>query len=537
VAAPWPVKAVVDYVTGAPVDPAFTVGGAEHVVPVAIVAGVILVLAACLLDYLAEVLASSVAASVGVGLRVAVFSKLFRLPVEWTRRQRNGDLVMRLTTDIAQIQSSSVDRWRLSIPSAAALAGMVTMMALLDPILAAVTAVAAPVMVVAFHLRRRQVAEAQRASRRSAGTLAAHVGELARSVATVQAFGREHDECLALDRSGRAAALASLRAVRASARVAPLADIAIALDLAVVLAVGAGQVRSHQLTVGGLVLFLTYLGALQGPVNAVSRLSRSLGSSDASRERVKELLAAGELPDDPDGPDPGPDPPLIAVNRVTYSYGERHALKDLTACFPAGRITTVTGHNGAGKSTLLHLLARLDDPASGQVSFDGVDARACSLASLRRRVALVPQEMWLIEGTVVENIAYGTPGASRERVIAAGRLALVDEFVARLPRGWDTPLGEGGAGLSGGERRRVALARAVLRDCPVLLLDEPTTGLDPAAEEVLVDAIGRVAVGRTTVIVTHRDRVAALGDHRVCMSRGSLVDAPAVPSPELEVVG
>jgi ATP-binding cassette subfamily B protein len=286
-------------------------------------------------------------------------------------------------------------------------------------------------------------------------------------------------------------------------------------------------------------LFLTYLGALQGPVNAVSRLSRSLGSSDASRERVKELLAAGELPDDPDAPDPGPDPPFIAVNRVNYSYGERHALKDLTACFPAGRITTVTGHNGAGKSTLLHLLARLDDPAGGQVSFDGVDARAYSLASLRRRVALVPQEVWLIDGTVAENIAYGTPGASRDRVIAAGRLALVDEFVARLPRGWDTPLGEGGAGLSGGERRRVALARAVLRDCPVLLLDEPTTGLDPAAEEVLVDAIGRVAVGRTTVIVTHRDRVAALGDHRVCMSRGSLIDAPAAlaPAPELEVVG
>ncbi|MBO0727959.1 MAG: ABC transporter ATP-binding protein, partial [Acidimicrobiaceae bacterium] len=455
-AAPWPVKAVVDHVTSGRVSAPFGFAGRQHVVTVAVAAGVALVGVLCVLDYLSAVLGEAIGASVGVRIRQAVLAKLVRLPAGVAFQHRNGDLVTRLTTDVSRVQEAMLERWRVVVPNAVALAGMVTLMAVLSPLLAAVTAALAPLVGAAFWLRRRRVSEVQRVARGQSGALAAQLGEVARSLRAVQVFGRHDDETRRLEQTGRAAAVASVEAVAASARLAPIADVLIALNLAAVLALGAAQVRAHHLSIGGLVVFLTYLGALHQPVHAFSRLGRTLGAGIASRERLDAILSAPVLPQRPDPARLGPAAPVVAAHHVSYSYPDgRPALRDVSLCLPAGQITVISGENGAGKSTLLSLLVRLDDPVSGVITFDGVDARDYEIDSLRNRIALVPQEVWLTDGTLKDNVIYGAPCATEEALQAAAHVARVDEFAADLPLGWATPLGEGGAALSGGQRRRV----------------------------------------------------------------------------------
>jgi ABC-type multidrug transport system fused ATPase/permease subunit len=529
-AAPWPVKAVVDYVTAGRVSVPFGFAGPRHVVLVAVAAGVALVGVLCTLDYLSAVLGETIRASASVRIRQSLFAKLVRLPAAGALQHRNGDLVTRLTTDVSRVQEATLERWRVVVPNAVAVTGMVILMAVLSPALAAVTAVMAPLVGLAFWLRRRQVSQVQRVARGRSGDLAAQLAETARSLPAAQVYGRGEDESRRLDAAGRAAAVASVQAVAASARLAPVADVLIALNLAVVLALGATEVRAHHLTVGGLVIFLTYMGAMHQPVHAFSRLGRTLGAGLASRERLDTILSAPELPQRPDPLPLGPGAPVVAAHQVSYAYPDgRPALRDVSLCLPAGQITVISGENGAGKSTLLSLLVRLDDPAGGAITFNGVDARDYDIDSLRNRIGLVPQEVWLTEGTLRENITYGAPLATEEAVQSAARLARVDEFADRLPLGCATPLGEGGAALSGGQRRRVALARALLRDCPLLLLDEPTAGLDADAERLIIETIQAAAVGRTTVIVTHDPGLAALGAHRVTLHDGSASERPDRP--------
>jgi ATP-binding cassette subfamily B protein len=538
-AAPWPVKAVIDQVTSsAATSGVFRIAGPNHVVAVAVIAGVALVSAMCLLDYISAVLGETIGASVGIRLRQAVLTRMIRLPIRAVRLQRNGDMVTRLTTDVSRVQQATLERWRVVVPNALAMAGMVALMAVLSPTLAATTAVLAPLTGLAFWIRRRRVSEAQRAARAVSGDLAAQIGELARSIPVVQAFGREESAQARLDATGQAAAWASIRAVVASARLAPFADLIVALNLGVVLAIGAHKVRTHHLTVGGLVVFLTYLGAVHQPVKALSQLSRTLGAGVASRERLEAILHEPELRHASGAATVGSAPPVLCAHHVDYSYGDgRTALRDVSFCMPAGRITTIVGRNGAGKTTLLHLLMRLDDPDDGVISFNGVDLREYDLASLRSGIALVPQDVWLTDGTLYENVVFGNPLATAADVQRAGRLALVDEVADRLPQGWQTPLGEGGAALSGGERRRVAIARAVLRDCPLLLVDEPTAGLDPEAERYVIDAIRTAAPGRTTVVVTHNPELAAIGAETIRLEQGRIGHARPDPTASLQPVG
>jgi ATP-binding cassette, subfamily B, bacterial len=203
------------------------------------------------------------------------------------------------------------------------------------------------------------------------------------------------------------------------------------------------------------------------------------------------------------------------MTAVSFSCGDRPVLHGFGLTVAAGETVCLFGPSGAGKSTILHLLLRLYDPDAGQVLVDGVDARRIATADLRRQLAFVPQDPWLLDGTIAENIAFGRPEATRAEVLAAGRAAWVDEFAPSFPDGYDTPLGESGAMLSGGQRRRVALARAVVSPAPVVLLDEPTTSLDAASARQVIAAIRTATRDRTVVLVTHDPVLAAVADRTV----------------------
>jgi ATP-binding cassette subfamily B protein len=270
-------------------------------------------------------------------------------------------------------------------------------------------------------------------------------------------------------------------------------------------------------------VFLAYLSSLTAPVRSLARLSGTIARGGVSRDRIAELLRLPPLrAATVSAPDTRAAPrtvrrvcgPAVSVDRVSYAHRPGHpVLRSASLRVPAGALVCVTGPSGGGKSTLLSLLVRLADPDSGSITIDGRDIAGIPLRRLRELISLVPQDPWLHSGTIAENIGYGRPGATQAQIAAAAQSAGVAEFAERLPDGYQTPVGAHGHRLSGGQQRRVAVARALLRDTPVLLLDEPTTGLDAPAESRLITDLLEVTRGKTVILVTHQPAIVARAEH------------------------
>jgi ATP-binding cassette subfamily B protein/subfamily B ATP-binding cassette protein MsbA len=299
---------------------------------------------------------------------------------------------------------------------------------------------------------------------------------------------------------------------------------------------GARLVLEGRMTVGTILVFLSYLGALYEPLNAVTFTTSTWQSASAGAERVLEVLdTPREIADAPTAKEvrlAG----HVRFDGVVFGYDPGvPVLREVSLEARPGEAVAIVGTTGSGKTTLMNLLLRFHDPWSGAVSIDGLDIRGIALSSLRRQVAIVLQEPFLFPITVAENIAYGKPGAGREEIVAAAVAARADEFIRRLPEGYDTVLGERGATLSGGERQRLSLARAFLKDAPILILDEPTSALDAGTESLVLEALGRLTAGRTTFLIAHRlstvrsahrilvlqgGRIAEAGTHEQLLARG-----------------
>jgi ATP-binding cassette subfamily B protein len=347
-----------------------------------------------------------------------------------------------------------------------------------------------------------------------------------RNVRAVQAFAREDEENRRFRTDIAAATRAAVTALAVQARYSPFADVILALGAGLILVLGVAQVRAGELTVGVLLVVLTYVSSLYDPIRSLTRLSSVLARAAASGERLQEILSAEEIVTDAPSAVPAPEGACsLSLHRVTFGYhSEVPVLRELSLEIAAGATLCIVGPTGAGKSTLLSLLLRLYDPVEGTVRMAGRDLREFTLRSLRGRVAVVPQDAWILDGTIADNIRFGHSLANDEEVRAAGRTALVHEFASRFPDGYDTVVGESGCRLSGGQRRRIALARALLRDARVLLLDEPTSGLDAESEATIMRSLRRVAAGRTVVIVSHRLGLAAVADRVVVMQEGRVVE-------------
>jgi ABC-type multidrug transport system fused ATPase/permease subunit len=300
----------------------------------------------------------------------------------------------------------------------------------------------------------------------------------------------------------------------------------LALGSGFILFLGIMRVTGGYMTLGTLLVVLTYLSSFYHPIRSLTRLSSVFARGAASRERLMEIFADdGLVPEDPNAIPAPRDSCALVLHDVTFGYQrERPVLKNVTLEINAGETVCIVGATGAGKSTLLSLLLRFHDPDEGAITMDGIDFKRFALRSLRDRLALVPQDTWILDGTIAENIRFGRPQATDDEIRLAGQMALVEEFVERLPEGYDTLVGEGGARLSGGQRRRVALARALVRDASIFLLDEPTSGLDARSETMVIDALRRVAQNRTVVMVSHRLKLAAVADRVVMLEGGQIVE-------------
>ena len=494
-ARPWPLKLAVDHAIGhqplgGPLAPLGRLGSGG-LAAVAAAAMLVLVGIGSLVGYLTTWLGSASTERVGAGLREAVFARMLDLALPFHDRHRAGDLVTRLTGDVTRVEDALVAWFTTLLPEAVTLAGMIVVMLAVDVPLALTAMLAAPPLALMVAMRRARIRSTQRAARDANASLAANATDLLRNVRVVQAFGREPEARRRFGENSAASVRTALTAMDLEARFAPVADLVLAAGSGAVLWIGVGAVTSGRITLGTLLVVLSYLSGLYGPIRSLARLARPLARGAASRERIMEVLAAGEtVADAPDAIEAAPPRQGLALRGVWFAYpGGTAVLRNHDLDLAAGEWVCVVGPTGVGKSTLLNLLLRFYDPTGGTVELDGVPLDRLSLASLRRQLALVPQDPWMLDGTIAENIAFGRPEADEAAVRSAGGLALVDEFADGLPDGWDTVVGEGGVRLSGGQRRRVALARALVRDAAVLLLDEPTSGLDAASEDAVLRAL------------------------------------------------
>jgi ATP-binding cassette, subfamily B, bacterial len=545
-ARPWPLKLAVDNaIGGQPVGGPLGVLdqlGPAGLAAVAAGAGIGLVGIGALVGYLITYLTSATAERVGADLRESVFGRLLGLGLPFHDRHRSGDLVTRLTGDVARVEDSMVAWFTVLVPEVLTLAGMVVVVLAIDLTLGLAALAVVPPLALVVALRRRRIRVAQRASRDADAALASEATEVLRNVRVVQAFTREGEAGGQFSGRSRSAVRAALGAMDLEARWSPVADLLLAAGGGLVLLLGVTAVTSGRMTLGTLLVVLAYLSSLYGPIRALARLARTLARGAASRERILEVLDSGEVV--PEAAEPlqaGPPRQGLALRGVWFAYAEgAPVLRHLDLEVAAGERVCVVGPTGAGKSTLLALLLRFYDPDAGVVELDGTDLRDLDLASLRRQLALVPQDPWMLDGTVADNVRFGRgsrgvwggrppPPMDKEppqdeRLEAVAAQTGLDELIQRLPDGWETEMGEGGVRLSGGQRRRVALARAILRDASVLLLDEPTSGLDAASEQAVLDALDRAAEGRTVLSVSHRLSLAARADRVVVLDGGRVVE-------------
>jgi ATP-binding cassette subfamily B protein len=440
-----------------------------------------------------------------VDLRRDVFSHVLSLPAAAHDRRRLGDTLTRLTSDVAAVERFMVSQVSEGAGALVRLLVLVGALVWMDWQLALAALVVAPLFWWVSTRFARLTREVSRERRRRGGSLGSVTEEALGNAALVQSYGREDQAVATYDGHNRAIAGAELAASRIRALFLPLVDLAELVGVLVVVGLGVWSLADGRLTLGGLLAFLTLLMQCFGPVRTLADLVPALYSASAGVERVVELL------DEPAGGDRADATPLprgpgaLSVREVSYAYAgtSRPALDRLSLEVAAGEVVALVGPSGSGKSTLGRLLSRQLVADSGVVAIDGHDVAACTAASVRDVVTVVHQEQLMLDASVHDNLVLGRPDATRAEVRAAARDAGAHEFVESLPRGYDTRIGQRGRSLSGGQRQRLAVARALLRPGRVLVLDEPTTGLDADAARRLMAALTSGPRERTILVLTH----------------------------------
>lgn len=535
---PWPLKLIIDHVLSDRPMPALagwlsSLPGGES--PAGLLAwlsfAVFLVFVAGRgVNFAAAVLQTSVTSKMKHALAADVFARLQMLSLTYHRSERKGDLLHRVMADTSCVSVLVGSAILPALTAAVSLAVFFVIMLQLDAVLASIAMLVAIPMLIVMRVLAPRMAERAYEQQELEGQVWSVAEQSLTSLPVVQAFGREEHEGVRFQSVARHTIRAYLRTITTQLQFKAGVSGSEAVGLALIMLIGGLHAYQGTLSIGSLIIFLSYLTALYAPLDTLAFLPSTLATAGANARRALRVLdATGRVEEAPDAkrlsaPSHGR-MGHVRFENVDFGYSpEQTVLHNVTLEIAPGETVALVGPTGAGKTTLVSLIPRLFDPSRGRVFIDEQDIRGAVLADVRSRVSFVLQEPCLLPVSIAENIAYGRPAASMHEIIEAAVAARADAFIRKLPAGYETRIGERGATLSGGERQRLSIARALLRNAPILILDEPTSALDLETEALLMGALEHLMMGRTTLIIAHRLSTVRRADCVLVLDNGCIVE-------------
>jgi ATP-binding cassette subfamily B protein len=533
-AEPWPLKVVLDNVLKSKPGHGwlnqliFSAAGTDKFAILKFAALAVLVIAAvgAVSSYTEKYITTNLGQWVVHDLRHTLYSHIQRLSLCFHDQKQTGDLISRLTSDIEAIQSFIASGLLGVLMNSLTLVGMVAIMFSLNWRFTLIALSVAPLLfVVVFHYTRR-IKKATREVRRKEGEMVSVIQEVLSSMRVVKAFGREEFEQQRMAEESRESIEIALRVRGLKVKLTPMVDMLIAVGTCLVLWFGGRMALTGTLSTGSLVLFVWYLGRMYKPMRELSKMTDAYSKAAVGYERIREVLDTDHDVRDVPGARRAPVfRGRIELSNVSFGYEPNYpVLKQISLMVEPGQVVALVGPTGAGKTTIINLIPRFYDPDAGTVKIDGTDVKLFQQESLRQQISFVLQETLLFHGPVWYNIAYGKPDASRTEILCAAELANAHEFIEQMPQGYDTVIGERGVTLSGGQRQRIAIARAVIRKTPILILDEASTGLDPASEKLVFEALDRLMEGRTSIVIAHRLPTIRSANQIFVVNNGEIVE-------------
>jgi ABC-type multidrug transport system fused ATPase/permease subunit len=514
-AGPWPLKIVLDNVVGAHHLPGWLEGFVRHVaggagkMQIAVMAAIAFVLIAAinaLASYVDNYYTVSVGQWVAHDLRLRTYHHLQRLSLHYYESHQTGATLSTLTSDIATIQNFASSGTLGMLVDLFTIVGMLGLMFWLNFDFA-LTAIAIMPFILLFVFRvKKVIKKATKEVRKNQSEIVAVAEQGLESERVVKAFGTQTLEESHLKDVSWATVQSALKARQVKSLVSPVVSVMTAVCVALVLWRGAGLILAGAMTSGVLIVFLSYLNKFFKPVQDLAKMSNTMAQTAVGVERIRAILEADDLiPERAGAVEPTTLRGEIVFDRVAFAYGkEAPVLDGVSFAIRKGEMVGIVGPTGSGKSTVVSLIPRFYDPSGGTVTIDGVDIRDYTISGLRHHIGFVLQDTVLFRGTIADNISYGLPNATRDDVIRAAELANAREFIDHMPEGFETMVGDRGLTLSGGQRQRIGIARAIIRDTPILILDEPTAALDSESEAKVIEALERLMKGRTVIMIAHR---------------------------------
>jgi ABC-type multidrug transport system fused ATPase/permease subunit len=514
-AAPWPLKIILDSVVGdhklVPwlhrlMGHLLENGSRAHIAALAAVAFVLIAVIDAIASYIDNYYTESVGQWVAHDLRMRTYHHLQRLSLGYYSTHETGTILSTLTTDIQTIQSFASSSTLGILVDMLTIVCMLGLMFWLNWDFTLIAIAITPFLLLFVSRFKKAVKTATHEVRKEQSQIVAVAQQGLESMQVVKAFGQEKTEETLLYNVSEATVGAALKARSIKALLSPVVNVTVAICTAIVLWRGAILILAHSMTVGDLTVYLAYLARFFKPVKDLATTTNAVAQVTVGVERVRTILDADLIiPEDPDGLEPESLTGEIEFDHIAFGYDPAHPiLTDLSLKIRPGQFVGIVGPTGSGKSTVVSLIPRFYDVQSGTVHIDGQDVRKYKIKQLRNQIGYVLQDTVLFRGTIFDNIAFGHPDATKEEVIAAAKLANAHDFIMAMPLGYDTPVGERGLTLSGGQRQRIGIARVMIRNSPILLLDEPTAALDSESEKLVIDALEKLMKGRTVIAIAHR---------------------------------
>ena len=534
-AAPWPLKVVLDNVVGNHPAPRWigwllTVVGGHSKPQIAAAAGIATVLIAVVTGaamYVQSYFTESLGQCIGNDLRLRLYHHLQELSLAYYDTTRTGTILSTLTGDVQTIQSFASMSTLNIVTDLLTLVGMIIVMFWLHWDFALIALAVTPLLAIFIVRVNKAVRTAVKDVRMRQSDLVSTLQEGLQAIEVVQAFGGEERQEHRFQQVSFQTVAAWLTARRFSSTLSPVVGFAIALCTGLVLWRGSLLILAGVMTAGALTVFLAYLAKFFQPVRDLAQMTNTLAQVSVAFQRVMQVCDADQIIPERAAPQ---DPPRfrgeVVFEQVKFSYDSTTpVLRDISFAIAPGQMVGIVGPTGSGKSTVVSLIPRFRDPQAGRITIDGVDIADYKLHGLRCQIGFVLQDTVLLRGTVRENIAFGRPDATEDEIMAAARLANADEFIVRMPDGYDSLVGDRGGTLSGGQRQRIGIARALIRNSPILILDEPTAALDAESEELVIEAMERLMEGRTVLTIAHRLSTLRNADKLIVIKEGVVAES------------